>query len=125
MSGPMLLLTILAGGAGALTRYLIDFTLTQRLRTVLPFGTLVVNTLGAFALGLLMGVAAARSLPLEAIVVLGTGFLGAFTTFSTWMLEAVRLVERGRGGVAAVHIGGGLVIGVAACAIGIRLGTLA
>lgn len=93
----------LAGGAGALARYLVSRVTTA------PFGTLIVNVTGAFALGLLGG-----------NFVLGTGFVGAYSTFSTWMLETHDLAQERRA-AALANVLGSLAIGLAAARVGIGL----
>lgn len=92
----------LAGGAGAVARFLIAS------RLPVPYGTLAVNVSGAFALGLI-----------GENLVLGTGFVGAYTTFSTWMLETERLSKP----AAALNIVGSLALGLAAAQLGIALRT--
>jgi CrcB protein len=78
----------------------------------------VVNLLGSFALGIAVGVA----LDGDAYRIAATGFVGAFTTFSTWTLETHRLGEDGRLGLGAVNLAASLVLGVGAAWAGHRLG---
>jgi CrcB protein len=111
----------LLGGTGALARVLLD----ARVRAAtghpeLPLGTLSVNVLGSLVLGLLTG----ASVTGDAILLAGTGFLGAFTTFSTWMVESERLAGRGRSALALGYIGLSLALGLAACGAGWALGSL-
>ncbi len=96
---------MLAGGAGAVARYLVSLAVTK------PYGTLIVNLTGAFALG-----------ALSESFVLGTGFVGAYTTFSTWMLETHDLAREGRRGAALANVLGSLVLGLAAARLGIAVG---
>jgi CrcB protein len=79
------------GALGAVSRFRVDSAVTARWPSEFPLGTLVVNLSGSFALGLLVGLAA----PHRVTMVLGTGFMGGYTTFSTWMVESVRLGEVG------------------------------
>ncbi|MBV9314043.1 MAG: fluoride efflux transporter CrcB [Pseudonocardia sp.] len=79
----------LAGGAGALLRFLVDGQVSARVGRSFPYGTLVVNVSGAVALGLLIGM----TLRPETVLLAGTGAVGAYTTFSTWMFETQRLGE--------------------------------
>ena len=81
----------LFGALGAAARYGLDATVSARLPSDFPVGTLAVNLTGALALGVVVG----ASVTHDAALVLGTGFLGGFTTFSTWMVESVRLGELG------------------------------
>ncbi len=77
---------------GAIARFLLDGAVAARLGRRFPFGTLAVNLTGAFALGLLVGAA----LTATRLLLAGTGLLGAYTTFSTWVLETHRLGEDGQ-----------------------------
>jgi len=80
------------GGIGAIARFLLDGAVAGRLGRGFPYGTLVVNLTGSFALGVLVGAAVDG----DAYRLAATGLLGAFTTFSTWALESHRLGEDGR-----------------------------
>jgi CrcB protein len=119
------LLIAVGGAVGALLRYGVDTTVTRWTGGAFPFGTLVVNTTGSFLLGLLFSVVVERSLlPPEVRPALMIGVLGAYTTFSTWMLESWRLVEDGAFLHALANIGGSMVLGMAAVAAGIVVGRL-
>ena len=97
-----LVLIGLGGFAGAIARYLVDGVVADRTGGGFPWGTLVVNVSGSFLLGLLFALIAERAiLPAEIRGPLMIGFLGAYTTFSTFMLESWRLVEAGAWGPAA------------------------
>jgi CrcB protein len=109
-----------AGGAGAMARFLLDGAVSERAGRALPFGTLAVNLTGAFLLGLLAGAGVGG----DALRLAGTGFVGAYTTFSTWMLETHRLAEEGEHGAAAVNVIGSLVLGFGAVALGHAVGGL-
>lgn len=106
------------GGVGALARFLLDGAVAGRLGRSFPFGTLVVNLSGAFVLGVLAG----ATLDDDAYQVIGTGLVGAFTTFSTWALESHRLGEDGQLRLAALNFLVSLVLGVAAVWLGRELG---
>lgn len=109
-----LLVVLVAGGLGALARDEMAAVVQRRARTERPWGTALVNLTGALLLGALAG--AGGRLGVDAQL-LGTGFLGGFTTFSTWMVESVRLgQEGGRVGLAEgiVNLVGMLVVGTAA-----------
>lgn len=110
----------LIGGIGAIARFLLDVTVAARLGRAFPYGTLVVNISGALLLGVLIGAALGD----DADDLLGTGLLGAFTTFSTWMLESHRLGEDGRLRLAAWNIVVSLALGIGAVWIGRHLGAL-
>ncbi|MGV0718111.1 fluoride efflux transporter CrcB [Mycolicibacterium sp. XJ662] len=109
----------LIGGLGAVLRFIVDRTVSKRINSAFPYGTLVVNISGALLLGFLAGLALAPHLALLA----GTAFVGSYTTFSTWMLETHRLGEERQLGMAVANIGVSLVLGLAAAACGLWLGT--
>ena len=98
------------GGVGAIARFLLDGAVSARAGTGFPWGTLVVNATGSFVLGAI-GTSA----------LLGTGLLGAYTTFSTWMLETHRLAEDGRWRPAVLNVVGSLAIGLTAAWLGRQL----
>ena len=108
----------LLGGAGAVTRFVLDVAVTQRHGGGFPLGTLAVNASGAFALGLLTGLAARG----DTLLLAGTATLGSYTTFSTWMLETHRLAEEGALAAAALNVGLSLGVGVGAALLGRAIG---
>ena len=113
----------LGGFAGAITRYLVDGAVAERTGGGFPWGTLAVNVSGSFVLGLLFALTADRAiLPAEIRGPLMIGFLGAYTTFSTWMLESWRLIEGGSYLPALANLGGSVVIGLVAVAAGLIIG---
>lgn len=126
MTDPGLVLGVaLAGAVGAPARFLVDGFVRSRTRDDLPYGTLLINVSGSFLLGLLTGLALTRGFPQTPFVVLGSGFCGAYTTFSTFAFETVRLAEEGERSRALVNVAVSLVIGVAAAAGGFALAALA
>ena len=112
---------ILAGAVGAPARFLLDQWIGARGRGPFPLGTFVVNVTGAFLLGLITGLALYRGLGSLPKVVLGTGFCGAFTTFSTFSYETVRLLEEGTIRAAAANVIGSLALGLLAAGAGLAL----
>ncbi len=106
------------GGFGAVARFLFDGAVARRLGRDFPYGTLAVNLLGSLILGLLVGAALSG----DAYRMIGSGLIGAFTTFSTWALESHRLAEDGRAGLGAVNFALSLVLGVAVAWAGRRIG---
>jgi CrcB protein len=113
------------GALGALARYGVSGIVQRLWRTTFPVGTLVVNITGAFAAGLLLGIATGRDMPDLLVAAAGVGFLGGYSTFSTWMVESVLAAESGgRVGLrrAAENLAVPLVAGVAAVAIGFAIG---
>ena len=119
-----LVLLVLAGAVGAVLRYEVERAVRRRSRSDLPVGILLVNVSGSFALGLVVGLAEHLDVPSLVVTVVGTGLLGAYTTFSTFSVDTVALAERGRVGAAAANIGVSLVAGLAAAALGLALGHL-
>jgi CrcB protein len=111
---------LVGGGLGASLRFLVDGAVARRTGTSFPFGTLVVNLSGSVVLGLLSGLA----LPQDISLIVGTGVVGSYTTFSTWMLESQRLAEERQNRYAAANIVLSLVAGLAAAALGRWLGTV-
>lgn len=110
----------LVGGLGAVARFLLDGTVAGRLGRDFPYGTLAVNLVGVFLLGILAGAALSE----DAYRVLGTGLLGAFTTFSTWALESHRLGEDGRVRLTILNFAVSLVLGLALAWAGREVGML-
>lgn len=119
-----LALLIIAGAMGALLRYEVELTVRRSVGAGFPYGTLLINMSGSFALGVLIGVAAHRGVPVAWVTVAGTGFLGAYTTFSTLSVDTVSLLERGRARAAAANLGASLALGLAAAALGLLVGPL-
>lgn len=108
------LFVMLGAAVGAPLRYLTDRFVSARRPGLFPAGTLTVNLVGSLVLGLLAGVTAARVVPTGLTLLLGTGFCGALTTYSTFGYETVRLLERRRAGLALLNVGLSVVVGVAA-----------
>ena len=106
------------GALGAYARFRVSETVRARRPGVFPLGTFAVNLSGGFALGLLTGLAVHG----DALLVLGTGFLGAYTTFSTWMVEAQRLGEDGERATMWLYLLGSMVAGLATTGIGWLIG---
>jgi CrcB protein len=120
-----LVLVGIGGFAGAVTRRALDLWVSDRSATGFPLGTLVINLSGSFLLGLLFAWAIERDvLPREVRGPLMIGFLGAYTTFSTWMLESWRLVEDGAWQLAALNLVGSVVLGLIAVLGGLAVGRL-
>lgn len=110
-----------ACAVGAVGRYLLD-RLVQSLHTgAFPWGTWVVNVLGSLALGLAAGVAHREGVPTDVVLLVGTGLLGSFTTFSTMTYETVRLLEEHRAGLAVANLAASTGAGVLAAAAGVWL----
>lgn len=102
------------GGIGSVSRFLVDRTIARRMARSFPYGTLTVNISGAVLLGFLAGLA----LPKDVALLAGTAFVGAYTTFSTWMLETQRLGEERQMVTAFANIAVSVVLGLAAAVLG-------
>jgi CrcB protein len=111
-----------AGGLiGAPARFVVDQVINSRTRGVFPWGTYVINATGAFILGLISGLVLYQGFGHIPSAVIGTGFCGAYTTFSTFSWETVRLIEEGTPSAAIWNIAGSLVVGLLAAAAGMAL----
>lgn len=118
-------LVALGGAFGASLRYGTGLLLARLLgRGGFPWSTLVVNVLGSFLLGWLLAESHRYELSDTTRLVLGTGLCGALTTFSTFSVETLRLVEQQRHGEVLAYLAGNLLLGLAAAAIGLRLGRM-
>jgi CrcB protein len=118
-----LLLIGLGGFAGAISRYLVDGWVTDRTAGAFPWGTLAVNLTGSFVLGLLFAMTAERAiLPAEIRGPVMIGFIGAYTTFSTFMLESWVLIEDGSYTTAVANLGGSVLLGLVAVVAGLTVG---
>lgn len=118
----LVLAVSVAGGIGAACRLIFDGFLKARVRIAYPLGTTVINITGSFLLGFVTGLALAHFLPTEWRVILGTGFIGGYTTFSTASFETVRLAQDRRY-VAAFTNGFGMLAGaLLAAGLGLWLG---
>ncbi len=117
-----LLAVALGGACGATSRYLATRAVNQWLGSFLPYGTLLVNVLGSFLLGALALTFRERlELRPEVQLLLTTGFMGAFTTFSTFSLETWLLALDGAWGRALLNISSNLILSLLACGLGIWL----
>ena len=118
----MLILTlVLAGAIGAVSRYVVDDLVKSRFPGDFPWGTFVINVSGSLVLGLVTGMALYHGLGPIPKTAIGTGFCGAYTTFSTFSYETVQLVEAGELGPAAGNALGSVALGLAAAGLGIAL----
>jgi fluoride exporter len=117
------LLVAVFGAGGAISRYWLDGRVSDITHGQFPWGTFVINVAGAFALGLLVALTTERLLPHPNWrVALGIGYLGSFTTFSTYTYESVKLAEDGAVGLALLNSVGMLALGLLAALSGLALG---
>lgn len=124
MSPPLFIGIAVAGGLGAAARMLFDGAFKAWSPRSTPWSTLLINVSGSLALGLLTGLAGAQLLPESWHLVLGTGFLGGYTTFSTASFETVQLIEERKWGSSLLSGIGTLILATTAAAIGLWLGGL-
>jgi len=120
---PTMLAVGFGGIIGANLRWQVGKWATDRWAAPFPWGTLLINLTGSFILGLYLTLVTGRftGRPLTRLLV-ATGILGAYTTFSTFAYETVRLVQHGHIATALAYVGASLVLGLAACAGGIAAG---
>lgn len=139
MTPLLFILLSVAGGVGAVGRMVVDGTVSMRVerarrargrstvedaRWALPWGTILINIGGSLLLGIVLGLASARLLSEDAALVIGTGFLGGYTTFSTASYGTIRLLQRGGSAVLGSLLNGlgVLVVGTAAAGLGFWIG---
>jgi fluoride exporter len=106
------------GAAGALARFRVDSAVSARFPGSFPLGTFVVNLSGSFLLGAFVGL----SLPHRVMFILGTGFTGGYTTFSTWMVESARLGEVEELPLLLANLGLSMLLGLGMAAAGFYAG---
>jgi CrcB protein len=116
-------LVAIVGGLGAAARFVVDGWFRGRWARRMPLATIAVNVSGSFLIGLLAGGLASGGLPADAYTIAATGFCGGYTTFSTSMVETVRLAQAGDLRRASLNAFGTLVLTVAAATAGFGLTT--
>ncbi|SJN42735.1 CrcB protein [Microbacterium esteraromaticum] len=123
---PLLFLSIAAaGGLGCASRFFLDGVIRSRTRGTMSWGTIMLNLSGSLLLGLLTGFTSSQLLPGSVHLIVGAGFLGGYTTFSTASFETIRLLQE-RKWVAGTANGLGVLVGATAlAALGFWLGSLA
>jgi CrcB protein len=112
----------LGGSIGSVARYLVGVTAVALLGPAFPYGTLAVNVTGAFAAGLLLGFGDVRGVSDATRLLLLTGFLGGYTTYSAFAVETVRLAEQQGWVAAGANVAATLVLGLGAAGAGVLLG---
>lgn len=119
------LLLCLAGAAGTLSRFWMGAFVQRLAGESFPLGNLAVNLLGCLLFGLVYAIVENRSgLPGDLRLYVLTGFIGAFTTFSSYMFETVALMEHGLWGAAAMNITGQTMLGIGSIVVGLALGRI-
>ena len=124
MTALTFVLLSLAGGVGAAARLVLDGLVRSRVRAAYPVGTALINLTGSLLLGFITGLAIGHVLPEQWRLILGTGFLGGYTTFSTASFETMRLIQARRRRAALANGLGMLVGAVLAAGLGLWLGSL-
>ena len=114
----------LAAAVGAACRYLVDQIVQHQHDQTFPWGTFVINVSGSLLLGLSTGLALHHGLPPVPTALIGVGFLGGYTTWSTYLWETLALAEAGALQEAAVNVVGSLAVGLAGAAAGFGLALL-
>jgi len=114
----------LAGALGAVARYAVHAAVQSRHASKFPYGTVVVNLTGSFVLGVLVGLVVYQGLDPDVRTLVGTGFLGAYTTFSSFSYETFGLVEDRVPVLALLNAFGSTVAGLALAAAGFLLASV-
>lgn len=110
----------IGGGIGAVCRYLVGRELSERIGGMFPWGTFAVNISGALLIGILFALLTEKGIGHDHLrLLLVVGLLGGYTTFSSYTLEAVNLLESGEWAMALLYLLGSNLAGLAACALGI------
>jgi CrcB protein len=112
----------IGGFVGAVARYLVGGWAAARLGTLFPYGTFIINVTGCFILGFLMGGLERDAIPAALRLPIGVGFVGAYTTFSTYSYETLHLVETGSTVAAAWNVVGSNVVGLLSALTGLAAG---
>jgi CrcB protein len=114
---------MVAGACGAVLRYSVDHVVQRRADSDFPLGTLVINVSGSLVLGFLTGSALHHGVSATWLTVAGTGLIGAYTTFSTFTFDSVRLAEAERWGLSVLNVAVSIGVGLGAAALGLALGS--
>jgi fluoride exporter len=109
----------LAGALGAVSRLLIDGAINRRIRSGFPWSTFIINVSGSLLLGVVTGLILFHHDPPDLKLIIGAGFCGGYTTFSTASFESVRLLQRRTYGAALANIVGTMVVTMGAAAVGL------
>ena len=110
-----------AGSAGAMARFVVDGAIRSRHTSAFPWATVLINVTGSFLLGLLTGLALYHGLPNAILLIVGVGFCGAYTTFSTASFETVRLFQQQRYAAGAANAIGTALVALLAGGVGLAL----
>ena len=111
-----------AGAFGAVSRYLLGRFVAERVNAQFPLGTLIINVTGAFLIGLLSALAGHKVISTSEQVILATGFLGGYTTFSTMSWEGIQLVRGGSTTNGMLYLSGSVALGLVCATLGLVVG---
>ncbi len=118
-----LLLVGIGGAVGSIARYCVSMLLNTKIQSELPLGTLAVNVIGCLIIGLLFGFASRHQWTNSDLILLaGTGFCGGFTTFSSFAMENISLVQKQQFPNAIIYSFISLILGISLCKLGFLLG---
>jgi len=117
-----ILLVGVAGAVGAVSRYLLGRFVAERVNAQFPLGTLIINVAGAFLIGLLFALAGQKVISTSEQVILATGFLGGYTTFSTMSWEGIQLVRGGSTTNGMLYLSGSVALGLVCATLGLVVG---
>lgn len=119
-----ILLVAVGGALGSVARYLLSAIIQEQAQSNFPWGTMTVNVLGCFVIGLVTALAAGHGIISPSLkLILTTGFCGGFTTFSTFMNETVTLSNGGNSIMALLYLAISILLGFIAAILGIQLGS--
>jgi len=110
--------------AGALSRYYLTQWFIHQFGSNFPYGTFFINLTGCLGMGFFITLAIEKSLPSDLRLLVATGFLGAYTTFSTYGLDAITLLNSGRFNLAGLYWGGSAALGILCVQLGVMLANL-
>jgi CrcB protein len=116
---PPVLYVAIGGAIGAPLRYVVDSWVQRKFGPVFPWGTFVINISGSLLLGFITGLALYHGFPNAPKILIGTGFCGAYTTFSTFVFESVALGKDGTARLPVLNVFGSVLAGLAAAAVGL------
>ena len=119
----LVVVVVAAGAIGAPVRFMVDGFVERRVAGVFPWGTFGINVSGSLLLGVVVGLAHSQGLGDLPKTAIGAGFCGAYTTFSTFSYETIRLLEEGLVGLALGNVLGSVVVGLLAAAAGLAIST--
>ncbi|PZE20891.1 fluoride efflux transporter CrcB [Paenibacillus xerothermodurans] len=109
------------GAVGTLCRFYLGRWVNSKMKSQFPWGTWVINATGSFALGLLLSMHANEQISDLVWMVMGTGFCGAYTTFSTFGYETIQLVQQGEMAKAALYVVSSVLLGLWSAFVGMTV----